>query len=98
MYLSSRTALVDMARVYLGMSRGNAMLKTLVYAIEHDFRALLNWKNRRVKPVPEDAVKDKYGTFDAPNILLRDRCVALVRGKHLTGKHKWWSWWCLRRW
>ena len=51
------TALVDMARVYLGMSRGNAMLRTYVYAIEHDFRALLNWKNRRVKPVPEDAAE-----------------------------------------
>lgn len=47
------TALVDMARVYLGMARGNAMLRVYVYVIEHDFRALLNWKNRRVQPVAD---------------------------------------------
>jgi len=47
------TALVDMARVYLGMARGNAMLKTHVHVIENDFRALLNWKIRRVKPAAD---------------------------------------------
>ena len=32
---------------------------------------------------PEDAVKDKYSSFEAPNYLLKDECVGLVRARYL---------------
>jgi tetratricopeptide (TPR) repeat protein len=37
----------DMARVYLGMARGNQMLKRYMHAIHHDPKGLLNWKAKR---------------------------------------------------
>ena len=35
------------------------------------------------KPEPEDLNVNKYFTFDAPNLLLKDRCVGLVRATFL---------------
>ena len=34
-------------------------------------------------PRPEEQIEDKYNNFDAPNCLLRDGCVVLVRGKFI---------------
>jgi hypothetical protein len=47
---SGSTATVDIARVYLGMARGNQMLKRYVNVINHDPKALLIWKARRHLP------------------------------------------------
>lgn len=38
---------LDTARVFLGISRGNKMMKAYVHAIEFDFSALLDWKLTR---------------------------------------------------
>lgn len=47
---SGATATVDIARVYLGMAKGNQMLKRYVNVINHDPKALLSWKTRRHLP------------------------------------------------
>ncbi len=47
---SSSASLVDIARVYLGMARGNQMLKRYVHTINHDMKGLLAWKTRRIAP------------------------------------------------
>ena len=41
-------ALVDKARVYLGIARGNSMLPKYLDVVTHDLDALLRWKTRRV--------------------------------------------------
>jgi len=41
--------LVDVARVNLGMARGNAQMSAFVNVINFDIQNLLRWKNRRVK-------------------------------------------------
>ena len=41
-------ALVDKARVYLGIARGNSMLPKYLDVVTHDLDALLRWKKRRV--------------------------------------------------
>lgn len=46
------TGLVDVARLYLGMARANAMMGSYVHVIQHDPKALLLWKNRRTAPAP----------------------------------------------
>lgn len=47
---SGSTATVDIARVYLGMAKGNQMMKRYVNVIHHDHKALLTWKARRQLP------------------------------------------------
>jgi tetratricopeptide (TPR) repeat protein len=46
----SNTALVDKARVFLGMAKGNQMLKRYVNVINHDQKSLLLWKAKRNMP------------------------------------------------
>lgn len=38
---------LDMARVYLGISRGNRLMKAYVHTIEFDLSSLLDWKLTR---------------------------------------------------
>ena len=49
--VASNTSIVDIARVYLGMARGNQMLKRYVHVINQDPKALLKWKGQRHLPV-----------------------------------------------
>ena len=41
-------ALLDKARTYLGVARGNAVLPAYMHVVTHDLDALLRWKNRRL--------------------------------------------------
>jgi tetratricopeptide (TPR) repeat protein len=41
-------ALLDKARTYLGIARGNAVLPAYMHVVTHDLDALLRWKNRRL--------------------------------------------------
>lgn len=43
-------SLVDIARVYLGMAKGNQMLRRYVNVINHDMKSLLSWKAKRSLP------------------------------------------------
>lgn len=45
--VGSGTALLDVARCYVGMARGNAMLKKYVHVLNIDPNALLHWKTKR---------------------------------------------------
>jgi hypothetical protein len=45
--VGSGTALLDVARCYVGMARGNAMLKRYVHVLNIDTKALLHWKTKR---------------------------------------------------
>jgi tetratricopeptide (TPR) repeat protein len=47
---ATSTSLVDVARVYLGMAKGNLMLKKYVHIVNYDSKALLGWKIRRSFP------------------------------------------------
>ena len=40
-------ALLDKARTYLGIARGNAVLPAYMRVVTNDLDALLRWKNRR---------------------------------------------------
>eukprot|EP00615_Pteridomonas_danica_P004536 CAMPEP_0114349708 /NCGR_PEP_ID=MMETSP0101-20121206/15753_1 /TAXON_ID=38822 ORGANISM="Pteridomonas danica, Strain PT" /NCGR_SAMPLE_ID=MMETSP0101 /ASSEMBLY_ACC=CAM_ASM_000211 /LENGTH=450 /DNA_ID=CAMNT_0001488453 /DNA_START=194 /DNA_END=1546 /DNA_ORIENTATION=+ len=44
----SGTALLDIARCYVGMARGNAMLKRYVHIVNVDTKRLLYWKTKRI--------------------------------------------------
>lgn len=41
-------ALLDKARTYLGIARGNAVLPAYMHVVTNDLDALLRWKNRRL--------------------------------------------------
>ena len=41
-------ALLDKARTYLGIARGNAVLPAYMRVVTNDLDALLRWKNRRL--------------------------------------------------
>jgi tetratricopeptide (TPR) repeat protein len=41
-------ALLDKARTYLGIARGNAVLPAYMHVVTHDLDALLRWKTRRL--------------------------------------------------
>lgn len=45
---ASGTALLDIARCYVGMARGNAMLKRYVHVVNNDLKSLLYWKTKRI--------------------------------------------------
>jgi len=40
-------AMVDKARTYLGIARGNSVLPAFTKVVRSDLQALLKWKNRR---------------------------------------------------
>ena len=60
-------ALVDKARVYLGVALGNAALGAYVRAVDEDLPALLAWKNARSpldKPLVEEEPLEDEEEFD----------------------------------
>ena len=40
--------LIDKARTYLGIARGNSVLPSFMNVVTNDLDALLRWKNRRL--------------------------------------------------
>ena len=46
--------LIDKARTYLGVARGNSVLPSFMNVVTNDLDALLRWKNRRT---PFEAVR-----------------------------------------
>lgn len=41
---------LDMARVYVGIAKGNLMMGSYLVAIQYDFQSVLNWKLNRAAP------------------------------------------------
>lgn len=50
---------LDMARVYVGIAKGNLMMGGYFVAIQYDFESVLGWKLNRTVPPPTEAMVPK---------------------------------------
>lgn len=51
---------LDLARVYVGVAKGNLKMASVFVAIQYDFDAMLNWKlSRAALPTPEEMLPKK---------------------------------------
>ena len=52
---------LDLARVYVGVAKGNSQMGNYFVGIQYDFDAVLNWKlSRATLPATKDMLGDAY--------------------------------------
>ena len=54
-----------LARVYVGIAKGNLMMGSYLVAIQYDFQSVLNWKLNRTTPQASSAMVPKLATATA---------------------------------
>ena len=60
---------LDMARVYVGIAKGNLMMGGYFVAIQYDFESVLGWKLNRTQPPPiSSMVPKKVETEEPPAV------------------------------